>query len=150
VAPVQPIIWQGGSDAYTLIGDTAWADYTVSVCVDLEQSGVVKLIGRANTQLRPQTKQASYELQVRDTGAWTIAKRDTTATVTTLASGSATALGLNRWHTLAFDLHGSTLTARIDGVTLGTVQDTSYPAGQAGVGMIGYQTDQFDNLNITP
>ena len=150
VAPAQPILWQGGSDAYTLVGDTAWGDYTVSVDVDLKQSGVVKLVGRANTQLRPQTKQASYELQVSDTGAWTIAKRDTTATVTTLAGGSATALGLNRWHTLAFDLRGSTLTARIDGITLGTAQDSSYATGQASLGMRGYQTDQFDNLTITP
>jgi hypothetical protein len=40
----------------------------------------------------PQTKQASYELRVTDTGTGTIAKRDTTAT---LATGTVSPLGLN-------------------------------------------------------
>ena len=150
VAPVQPILWQGGSDAFTLAGDPAWRDYTVSVDVNLQQSGVVKLIGRANTQARPQTKQASYEFRVSDTGTWTIAKRDTAATVTSLTSGTVSALGLNRWHTLALDLHGGTITGRIDGTTVGSAQDSSFASGQVGLGMVGYQTDQFDNLTITP
>ncbi len=150
VAPVEPILWQGGSDAYALAGDPAWRDYTVSVDVNLQQPGVAKLIGRANTQARPQTKQASYELQVSDTGAWSIAERDTTATVTTLTSGTVAALGLNRWHTVALDLRGSTITARIDGAAVGTVQDSSFATGQVGLGMVGYQTNQYDNLTVTP
>jgi hypothetical protein len=31
---------------------------------------------------------------------------------------------------------------------LGT--DTSYRSGIAGIGVVGYQTDQFDNLSVTP
>jgi Ricin-type beta-trefoil lectin domain len=29
------------------------------------------------------------------------------------------------------------------------VNDTSYAAGQVGFGLVGYQTDQFDNLTVT-
>ncbi len=150
VAPVKPIEWQGDSDAYALAGDTAWRDYTVSVDVDLQQAGTAKLVGRANTQARPQNKQAGYELRVSDTGAWSMAKNDTAGTLTTLASGTTARSGLGSWHTLALDLRGSTIVAKIDTTTLATVHDTSYPAGQVGFGVVGYQTDQFDNLTVTP
>jgi hypothetical protein len=148
VAPVKPIEWHGDSDAFALAGDTAWSNYTVSLDVNLQQAGTVKLIGRANTQGRPQSKQAGYELRVSDTGAWTLAKNDTTATLTTLASGKTTALGLGSWHTLTLDLAGSAITAKIGMTTLATVYDISYATGQIGFGVVGYQTDQFDNLTV--
>jgi O-glycosyl hydrolase len=150
VAPVKPIEWQGDSDSFALVGDVAWTNYTVSVDVNLRQAGIAKLIGRANTQARPQSKQAGYELRISDTGAWTLAKRDTAATLTTLASGTTTAPGLGSWHTLTLDLQGSAITAKVDGATLATVRDGTYPAGQVGLGVVGYQTDQFDNLSVTP
>jgi len=150
VAPVKPIEWQGDSDSFALVGDVAWTNYTVSVDVNLRQAGIAKLIGRANTQARPQSKQAGYELRIRDTGAWALAKRDTAATLTTLASGTTTAPGLGSWHTLTLDLQGSAITAKVDGATLATVRDSTYPAGQVGFGVVGYQTDQFDNLSVTP
>jgi O-glycosyl hydrolase len=150
VTPVRPILWQGESDAFALAGDTAWKNYTVSVDVNLQQAGIAKLIGRANTQTRPQSEQAGYELRISDTGAWTLAKRDNAAALTTLASGTTTAPGLRRWHTLSLGLDGSSITARIDNRTLATVRDTSYSIGQVGFGVAGYQTDQFDNLTITP
>jgi hypothetical protein len=149
VTPVEPILWQSGSDAFTLAGDTAWRDYTVSLDVNLQKAGAVKLIGRANTQTRPQREQAGYELHADETGAWTLGKRDNTGALTTLARGSTTALGLGKWHTLTLDLRGSSITAKINGTTLATVQDASYPAGQVGFGVVGYQTNQFDNLTIT-
>jgi len=149
VAPVKPIEWQGDSDAYALAGDTTWRDYTVAVDVNLQQAGTVELVGRANTQARPQSKQAGYQLRIADTGAWSVVKNDTTATLTTLASGTTTALGLAKWHTLSLDLRGSTIVAKVDGRTLATVSDSSYSAGQVGFGLVGYHTDQFDNLAVT-
>jgi O-glycosyl hydrolase len=150
VAPVKPIEWQGDSDAYALAGDTGWSNYTVSVDVNLRQAGTVELIGRANTQARPQSKQAGYYLKVSDSGAWTLAKKDTAGTVTTLASGTTTAPGLGSWHTLTLALNGSKVTAKLGTATLATVTDTSYATGQVGFGVVGYQTDQFDNLTVTP
>ncbi|MGI5239859.1 ricin-type beta-trefoil lectin domain protein [Dactylosporangium sp. CA-139066] len=149
VAPQRPINWQDDSDAYTLIGDPAWNNYTVSVDVNLQQAGTVTLLGRANTQSRPQNRQAAYQLRVADTGAWSIVRHSNTNTDTTLASGTRAALGLNTWHTLKLGFSGGQITATVDGTNVGTANDFTYGSGQAGVGVVGYQTDQFDNLTVT-
>ncbi|MGX6606745.1 ricin-type beta-trefoil lectin domain protein [Micromonosporaceae bacterium Da 78-11] len=150
VAPIQPINWQDDSDAFTLIGDPSWSNYTVSTDVNMQQAGTVTLLGRANTQLRPQNRQAAYQLRISNTGAWSIARHTTGNATTTLASGTRTALGLNTWHNIKIGFAGTQITATADGVTLGTVTDGSYGSGQAGVGVVGYQTNQFDNLTVTP
>ncbi|MFI5916245.1 ricin-type beta-trefoil lectin domain protein [Dactylosporangium sp. NPDC051541] len=149
VAPQRPINWQDDSDAYTLIGDPAWTNYTVSLDVNLQQAGTITLLGRANVQQRPQNRQAAYQLRVSETGAWSIVKHDTGNANTTLTSGTRSALGLNSWHNLRLGFSGAQITATIDGTVVGTANDFSYGSGQAGVGVIGYQTDQFDNLNVT-
>ncbi len=150
MAPAKPIEWQDDSDAFTLLGDVGWSNYTVSSDVDLRQAGTVELMGRANTQDRPQSHQNAYLFRVSDTGAWSIDKSDTSGTVTTLASGSISALGTGSWHTLALTLQGSTISAGVDGTQVGSVTDSSYQTGQIGIGVVGYQTDQFDNLSVTP
>jgi hypothetical protein len=38
----------------------------------------------------------------------------------------------------------------VDGNQVGSVTDSSFQNGQAGLGIQGYRTDQFDNLSITP
>ena len=150
MAPVKPIEWQGDSDAYALLGDTAWSNYTVTSDVDIRQAGTVELFGRANTQDRPQSDQAAYLLRASNTGAWSIDKSTTSGTITTLASGTVSALGTGSWHTLSLTMQGSAISASIDGTKVGSVTDSSYQTGLAGIGVTGYQTDQFDNLNITP
>jgi hypothetical protein len=150
MAPRAPITWSTLSDAYTLLGDTNWATYTVSADVLLESAGFVELIGRAGTQaaFNPPGLN-SYRLRVSNTGAWSIRRLNTSAQVTTLASGSVAALGTNTWHTLTLAFSGSSISARIDGGTVGTVTDATFPAGQVGFASgWNYQT-QFDNLTIT-
>jgi hypothetical protein len=46
--------------------------------------------------------------------------------------------------------HGSTISASIDGAVVGSATDAAYSSGQAGLGVNGYSTDEFDNLTITP
>ncbi|WNV82990.1 ricin-type beta-trefoil lectin domain protein [Umezawaea sp. Da 62-37] len=150
VAPIRPINWQDNSDAYGLVGDPSWSNYTVSVDVDMQQAGTVTLLGRANTQNRPQSKQAAYQLRFSDTGAWSIAKNSNGGVLTTLASGTRPALGLNTWHNAKIGFSGNRITATLDGTTLGAVTDSSFTAGQVGFGVVGYQTNQFDNLTVTP
>jgi len=48
------------------------------------------------------------------------------------------------------DVAGSTISVAIDGVTAGSATDSAYQTGQIGLGVVGYQTDQFDNLSVTP
>jgi hypothetical protein len=150
MAPVTPVEWQSDSDAFALAGDTMWANYTVKSDVNLRQAGTVELFGRANTQSRPQSHQNAYLFRVSDTGAWSIVRSSTSGTNTTLAGGTRTALGTNTWHTLAMTLQGSTISVAVDGVTAGSATDSAYQTGQIGLGVVGYQTDQFDNLSVTP
>ncbi|MFI0724242.1 ricin-type beta-trefoil lectin domain protein, partial [Streptomyces sp. NPDC021224] len=150
MAATKPIEWQDDSDAFTLAGDPTWTDYTVSVDVDLRQAGTAEVLGRAGLQNRPQSHQAAYELRADDGGRWSIVRTSAAGTSTTLASGTRAALGTGSWHTLALGFSGDQITASVDGGTLGTVHDSTYAAGQIGFGVAGYQTDQFDNLSVTP
>jgi hypothetical protein len=120
------------------------------VDVDMQQAGTVTLLGRANTQNRPQSHQAAYQLRISDTGAWSIARNSSGGVLTTLTSGTRAALGLNTWHTIALGFSGNQITATADGATLGSVTDNSFTTGQVGFGVVGYQTNLFDNLGITP
>lgn len=150
VAPVKPITWQDDSDAYGLVGDPGWSNYEVSVDLAMRQAGTVTLLGRANTQNRPQGKQAAYQLRISDTGAWSIAENSSGGILTTLTSGTRPALGLDTWHTAKLGFSGNRITATLDGTVLGAITDTSFTSGLVGVGVVGYQTNLFDNLTVTP
>ncbi len=146
-----PITWDTLSDPHALIGDTGWSNYTVTSDVMLEKSGYVELMGRANTQSYGGAGGLNaYHLRVSDTGAWSILSTNTGASTSTLASGTTTALGTNSWHTLSLAFSGNTITAGIDGKTVGSANDFTYGAGQAGYATSQGETAQFDNLSITP
>jgi hypothetical protein len=149
-APVKPIEWDGDSTPYTIGGSLNWTDYTVAADTLIAQPGAVQLIARAGSQHSFGPAGINdYYLQADDTGAWSIVRNTTSHTLTTLASGHVTALGTGTWHHLALTVDGSTLTAAIDGVTVGSATDGTYSTGLAGLGTGGYQTDQFDNLTVT-
>ena len=150
MAAVKPIEWQDDSDAFTLLGDPSWTDYAISVDALLVKPGTLEVIGRAGTQKRPQSHQQGYLLQISDTGAWTVMKSDTSGKRTTLASGASSPLGVGQWHQLGLSFRDDSITALIDGKRLTALKDTSYPSGQVGLGLTSYDTDQFDNLSITP
>ncbi|MFD0578484.1 ricin-type beta-trefoil lectin domain protein [Dactylosporangium darangshiense] len=147
-----PIFWTSGhAEPFTLLGDLTWRNYTVSSDVMLEKSGYAQLIGRANTYNHqgPQNLNGYY-FRVADTGAWSILSNNTSGNWRTLTSGTTSAFGIGRWHTLSLTLNGTALTAAIDGTTVGTVSDSTWVAGQIGYGTGQGVTAQFDNLSITP
>jgi hypothetical protein len=146
-----PITWDPLSDPHALLGDLSWNNYTVSSDVLLEKSGYAELIGRAGAQ--DYTGAAglnAYHLRVSDTGAWSIRTTHTDGTVSTAASGTVAALGTGRWHTLALGFAGSTITAKIDGATVGSASDFTWGTGQVGYATSQGETAQFDNLSVTP
>ena len=149
MAPIKPIEWQDDSDAFTLLGDPSWTNYTVSVDAELARPGTLELIGRADMQKRPQSHQQGYYLQIADTGAWTLLKSNSDGNHTTLAAGSTAPLGTDRWHRLSLSFNDASITASVDGKNVTSLTDTSYSAGQIGLGITSYDTDQFDNLSIT-
>lgn len=152
-ATTTPISWvnQPGPQPYTLMGSTTWSNYTVSSDVLLENSGsAAEILGRAGTQATNNGGLNAYHLRLSDTGAWSLLKSNTSWAWTTLASGTVTAPGTNTWHHLALAFQGSTITAKIDGTTVGTVTDSSYGDGLIGLGTAGYYPVQYSNLSITP
>ncbi|MGX4735402.1 ricin-type beta-trefoil lectin domain protein [Kitasatospora griseola] len=152
MAPTTPIRWTDESyDApYTIMGDGSWSNYTVTADTMFEQSSTVELLGRVNQQGRNNNGLNAYHLRVSDTGAWSIVKSDTSWKFTTLASGTTTApLGTGHWHTISLSMQSTALTAAIDGRTVGSATDGSFTNGQAGLGVTGYRTDQFDNFDLT-
>ncbi|HSZ28543.1 MAG TPA: ricin-type beta-trefoil lectin domain protein, partial [Pseudonocardiaceae bacterium] len=150
-AAVQPIEWDNNANPYTIGGNLSWANYTVSADVLLQQAGAVQLLGRVSTQtgFSPADIDAYY-FQVASTGAWSIFRDNTSGTITTLTSGTVAALGTGTWHHLALSLNGPAISGAIDGTTVGTVTDSTFQDGMIGLGVDGYQTDQFDNLSVTP
>ncbi len=151
MSPQKPITWDALSDPHALLGDVGWSNYTVSSDVLLEQSGYADLLGRANSQDYTTTGGLNaYHLRVSDSGAWSILNSNTNGTVSTLAHGTVPALGTNHWHTLGLTFSGTTVTAAIDGSTVGSVNDYSFAGGQVGYQTSQGETAQFDNLSITP
>jgi hypothetical protein len=148
--PIRPILWQDDSDAFSMIGDTHWANYTVTADVRLATPGTAELAGRLNIQSRPQGNQNGYWFRVSDTGAWSLVRSDTRGTYTTLASGQTTPLGVGQWHKLSVTFQGNVITGNVDGTRAGSVTDGWWTSGQAGLGIVGYQLAEFDNLAITP
>ncbi|MEU1753035.1 ricin-type beta-trefoil lectin domain protein [Micromonospora matsumotoense] len=150
-SPMAPITWKTLADPSTYGGNLNWNNYTVSADVLLEKSGYVQLEGRVGNQtLDPVSAQNAYFLRVTDGGNWSILRNNTSNQLTTLRNGTVAALGTNRWHSLALGFSGSTITATVDGVTVGTATDSSFGAGLVGFGTSQGQTAQFDNLSVVP
>jgi Glycosyl hydrolase family 59 len=150
VTPKAPISWDNTSDPYSLMGDLSWGNYTISTDALLEQSGYVEVMGRVTSQqaFSPANINAYY-LRVTNTGNWSILRNNTSGNLTTLASGTVSALGTNTWHTLSLGFQGTTITTQIDHVTVGTANDGTYSSGQVGIGVSGWQNAQFDNFSVT-
>ncbi|MFD8600452.1 ricin-type beta-trefoil lectin domain protein [Kitasatospora sp. NPDC059646] len=151
-APVPPIRWTDESNnmPYTIVGDSSWVNYTVAADTLFEQPGATEVLGRVNQQGRNNGGLNAYHLRLSDTGDWAILRSDLSWNVTTLASGTTAAPGLNSWHRLALTMQGSTLTAAVDGRTVGSATDHAFTSGMAGLAVTGYRTEQFDAFELTP
>src|ERR1700722_18511195 len=149
-AATEPVEWDDNATPYTIGGNLSWSNYTVSADAMMEQAGAVQLLGRVGA-MQPFDPAAinDYYLQLSNAGAWSIVRNSTSGTLTTLASGTVTAPGLNTWQQLALTFNGHTISAAINGTTVGTVTDSSYASGMIGLGTSGYQTDQFSDLSTT-
>jgi hypothetical protein len=149
-AATKPIEWDGNANPYTIGGNLSWANYTVSGDALMEQAGAVQLLGRVGTMAGFSPANINdYYLQLSNTGAWSVIRNSTSGTLTTLASGTVTAPGLNTWQHLALTFNGHTISAAINGTTVTTVTDSAYASGMIGFGTNGYQTGQFGNLSVT-
>jgi len=149
-AATEPVEWDNNADPYTIGGNLSWANYTVSASAMMEQAGAVQLLGRVGAQEAFSPADINdYYLQLSNTGAWSIVRDSTGGTLTTLASGTVAAPGLDTWQQLSLTFNGDSVSAAINGTTVGTVTDSAYASGMIGLGTSGYQTDQFSDLSVT-
>jgi hypothetical protein len=147
----KPLEWLPTTAApFAILGDRRWRNYRVDVDVRFAEHGAVQLIGRLGRQHgRSPEHIDGYYLHVGDSGAWAIVEKSGVHRATTLARGRARRLGLHTWHHLRLGFSGPRITAALDGRRLASVRDTSLRRGQVGIGVDGYQPDEFDNLSIT-
>ncbi|AOR30516.1 galactosylceramidase [Streptomyces fodineus] len=157
-----PIQWTGESrnQPYTTMGDVNWSNYTVSADVLLEKSGAgADLLGRVGWQKKNNNGLNAYHLTLDTAGNWALQKSDQAWNFTTLPGASGKlekAPGTNTWHRLSLTFQGSTITAKIDGTQVASLTDSSYGAGQIGLGTVwdsdthGYYGVQYSNLSVTP
>ena len=150
MAPAEPTAWKKtGNRPFTILGNLDWSDYRISSDILLEQPGAVDLMGRLTGMSGADTPD-SYVLRVSDSGSWWVLKTSTKQEDAVLASGQVSPLGVGAWHGLSLEFLGGSLTARLDGVALQTVSDSSYSKGMAGPGVVGYALAQFDNFKVDP
>lgn len=125
----------------TFLGSPTWGDYEVAVQALLPGDGFVSLFGRVGKVPQNASPPDGYGLKVDQDGFWELG----TASVA-LASGQVT-FPIKRWHELKLAFKGDAIRARIDGVEVAKINDTTYVSGLAGLGC-GWHRAQFDDLVI--
>jgi galactosylceramidase len=128
----------------SFLGDPNGQDYTVAVDAFIEAGnrGFVALFGRVGQVPQNANPPEGYALKVDADGWWELG----TAKIP-LASGRVP-FAPRSWHRLQLHFVADRIAATIDGRDLGTVHDSTYPSGMAGIGC-GWHHAQFDNLGIT-
>jgi hypothetical protein len=152
----QPMFWQNDVSTrfpYAVVGDTTFANYTVSAQVSFTASGqTAGLISRFD---HPNANGIAehfegYQFIVAASGAWQLLRDSATGSPATLASGTlASAPGVNNPVTLSLSSQGSQLTPSVNGTALKTVTDTTYAAGDAGISTGGWYPVNFSSLTVT-
>jgi hypothetical protein len=69
--------------------------------------------------------------------------------VSPIATFDGAELSADTWHTLNVTATGSTITCSVDGVELGSVEDTTLKAGRAGVSTLAMSGAYFANVQVT-
>ena len=126
---------KGGRAEHSLIGDTAWDDYTIEAKVRLDDGNWAGIVFRAQSEMEyyvyylnvPDNK---TELWRHKTGAW-----DARDKIGELA-GSNVTIANGEWFDMRVGVEGDLMRLWINGETQGELADETgdgYAAGQAGV-----------------
>jgi hypothetical protein len=140
-----PIGWHSlaNNAASTFIGDIGWTDYQESVDVLFEQAGsTAALFGRVNAIGFNSPYTYGYQLVFDTTGSWRLM-----ATYNVLSAGTIAAPGLNTWHQMKLNFAGPLIQVVIDGITVASVNDSTFTAGLGGLGT-SWNNVQFDNFLV--
>lgn len=152
VITTPPIPWGPLPDPFTLAGDPAWTDYSVSADVRFLSSASVAVMGRIDSADVFRDGHAhwpsGYVLRVRPNSGWELLSTAYGKPVVTLASGAAS-LDPEKWHRLTLRFRGKQIVVLLDGKQLAAVDNATHTHGMFALGSEWGQT-QFDNLRVTP
>ena len=135
----------GGDFTAQVTGNTAWTDMTIEadVVITAASDYEVGLYGRFTTW------DAYYIMYMDDAGQVQVRRRLNGSTTTLGTKSKATSppvVGAKMRFRL--DIHGTTLTASVDGVMRVTTSDDMLPSGGVGLA-VAQGTAQFDNVLVT-
>jgi hypothetical protein len=149
----QPVKWRSAGPLpapYAIAGWSTWRDYTVSADVSLPpvpggRPAGAMLIARFGgyTTATGTCQFLGYTFRIDSTGVWKLAANGPTPV--TLASGRVRAAGGYR---ISLAVHGSTITAAVDGTHVVSVSDSRFREGPAGLGALGYYPVQYRSFTV--
>ncbi|MEL7975669.1 hypothetical protein AAG589_07370 [Isoptericola sp. F-RaC21] len=148
VSPEPAISWAAWKKPAGIIGDLDWADYQVSVDAYVPASGQAQVLGRvSNDAMQPVPN--GYGFTVTADGTWSIGRGEPGGrTWAELTTGSLERGGPG-WHRLGLAFDGDVITASVDGASVGSVTDSTWVSGMAGLSG-DYSPTQFADLAIEP
>jgi hypothetical protein len=148
----KPIPWSPLPDPFTLAGDAAWTDYTVSADIRFLSASPAVIMGRIDSADVFQDDKArwpsGYVLRLAPGGAWELLSAEYKKAVETLASGTVV-IDHNQWHRLELRFHGKQITASLDGAPLASLENVAHAHGMIALGT-EWNLIQFDNLRVAP
>lgn len=148
----KPIPWGPLPDPFTMAGDAAWADYSVSADVRLLSSAPASIIGRIDSADVFADDDArfpsGYVLRLHLDGSWQLLSARFKMPLETLASGTI-ALDGSQWHPMELRFFGQEIDAYLDGRQVASVTDATHSHGMVALGTEWDHT-QFDNLRVAP
>jgi hypothetical protein len=145
VVPALGIEWRHHKnfDPFTVMGDERWQDYEVEVETMLGAPGYASVMGRVEKVIQTNLPPLGYWLKVDHLGTWTVYRHQDE-----IAKGN-TSITTDKWHSLGLRFRGNAITALVDKRVVGTVTDSTYKKGLAGLGC-GWQLSWFDNFSVRP
>lgn len=121
-------------------GSASWTDYTVRVEA---RPGANNPGGMIQIMARYADANNHYGVLLQQGSQWYLGKKVAGVWVD-LASGTRSYNA--GWHTLTLSVQGSAISATVDGVTLATVTDATFAAGE--IALAAKSTAAFDNVSV--
>lgn len=178
VVPIPTISWAPDWQPYTIVGDDKWADYEVSVDVNLNAGDAASVMGRVNhvgtgygfipkgyfLELRDDGRcrlvvvrgKAEKKKLVGDAEQQALIKAANDASEggeKELGAVQVAGISANQWHRLTLRFAGTSITGFVDGRQVLSATDSLYARGMAGLlARAGKKlsTPYYDNVAIKP
>ena len=150
VISVKPIAWGPLPDPFTIAGDAAWTDYSVSADFRFLSTAPAVLIGRIDSADGFRDDKAhwpsGYVFSISPDGSWKLFSAKFKQPLVSLGNGSAH-FDRAQWHHAELRFHGARIEGLLDRKSLISIDDSSHTHGMFALGT-EWEHTQFDNLSV--